>query len=78
MAKAIVFEAPREGYGIDQLRNPITVGELIGFLQDFDENDIVVLSHDNRYTFGSVSTDSASLWKESEDGEWEEKEDIYY
>ena len=55
MKTALVFEARREGYGIDQIRNPITVGELRSFLEDLDDDQIIILSHDNGYTYGSLS-----------------------
>lgn len=71
--KALVFEAPREGYGIDQIRNPMTVGELREFLEDFDDDTLFVLSHDNRYTFGSIDARTqVTTFEETEDGEWEE------
>lgn len=61
--KALVFEAPREGYGIDQIRRPMTVGELKEFLDDFDDDVLFILSHDNGYTYGSI---------DARTGEWEE------
>jgi hypothetical protein len=48
MRKAICFEAYREGYGIDQIADrAMTVGELMEILRDFDDDTLVVLSHDN-------------------------------
>ena len=55
MNTAVVFEAAREGYGIDQVRNPVTVGELIAALAELDEDAIFILSHDNGYTYGSIA-----------------------
>lgn len=55
--QAIVFESVREGYAIDQVRHPITAGELREILEDYDDDDIVIVSHDNDYTFGSISRD---------------------
>ena len=52
--KAVVFEVTREGYDIDQVRRPMTVGELQDILYDLDEETIVILSHDGGYTFGSL------------------------
>lgn len=70
--RAIVFEAAREGYGIEQIRRPMTVGELIGFLQDFDEDTLVILSHDRGYTYGSLDVmTEVTTFEENEDGEWE-------
>ena len=53
MKKAIVFEAARTGYGIDQVE-AITVGDLLEILQDFDPETLFILSHDRGYTFGSI------------------------
>lgn len=71
MRRALVFEASRDGYGIDQIaRNAMTVGDLLGILQDFDEDTLVVLSHDNGYTYGSLP--QWYDWREeNDDGEWE-------
>ena len=33
----------------------MTVGELYGYLQDMGDDDIVVISHDNGYTYGSLN-----------------------
>ena len=66
MSKAVVFEARREGYGIDQVRNPVTVGELIAALQELEDEDaIFILSHDGGYTYGSI----ARCGELQEDGE---------
>lgn len=71
MRKAIVFDAPREGYAIDQVRRPMTVADLIQILDDCNPEDLVILSHDRGYTYGSLET--PSYWEEHEDGEWEEE-----
>lgn len=81
MKKAIVFEAKREGYGIDQIRRPMTVGELKRVLEYYDDDTLFVLSHDNRYTFGSIEADDTediSLFVEGNDGEWEESEEKFW
>lgn len=57
---AIVFEARREGYGIDQLfeghfEEPMTVGCLREILEDLPDDMYFVLSHDNGYTYGSIN-----------------------
>lgn len=72
--KAVVFEAERSGYSIDQVaRRAITVGELISILQDFDEDNLFILSHDNGYTYGNVSIwDMKEYADDNEDGEFEE------
>lgn len=53
--RIIKIEAKREGYSINQVRNTMTVGELIVYLEQFDEDDKVYLSHDNGYTYGGIS-----------------------
>lgn len=56
MAKrVIVFEASRDGYGIDQIESPVTVGELMRMLKDLDEDTPIIMSHDRGYTYGSLS-----------------------
>jgi len=73
MKKALVFEAPREGYGIDQIDSPMTVGELIDFLSDFDPDTLFVLSHDNGYTYGSIDARTqVTTWEEHEPDEYGE------
>lgn len=52
--RVIKIEAKREGYSIAQVSNTMTVGELIAYLEQFDENDKVYLSHDNGYTYGGI------------------------
>ncbi|MCI6363662.1 hypothetical protein [Intestinimonas butyriciproducens] len=54
MAK-LILDTFREGYGVDQIRKTMTVGELIGFLSDFDEDTPVYLGFDNRYTYGGIT-----------------------
>jgi len=34
----LIYNTFREGYSIDQIRRTMTVGELISFLSDFDED----------------------------------------
>lgn len=53
--RAIIFEADRTGYTVDQVKDTcMTVGELMGELECMDEDDIVVISHDNGYTYGGL------------------------
>ena len=73
--KAVVFEAPRQGYEIDQLNSPITVGQLRAILEDYDDDTLFILSHDNRYTYGSISEYGFSEFSEDEDGEWSEDDE---
>ncbi|MDD3404953.1 MAG: hypothetical protein PHH23_01625 [Paludibacteraceae bacterium] len=54
MAKKIKINANREGYSINQIRDTMTVSELISVLQDYDGDALIYLSHDNDYTFGGI------------------------
>ena len=69
MRKAIVFEAPRTGYGIDQIADDaMTVGELKEILEGLDDDTLFVLSHDNGYTYGSIKERQSGMSYEDEDG----------
>lgn len=76
--RALAFSAHRQGYGIDQLYRPTTVGELKRMLDDFDDDTLVVLSHDHDYTFGNIDLDDYAEWVQTtdEDGDedWEKEE----
>ena len=49
------MKAEREGYAPDQIARTMTVGELIEFLNNFDEDEKIYLSHDNGYTYGGIT-----------------------
>lgn len=53
--KSLIYSTFCEGYGPDQVRKTMTVGELIAFLEDYDEDTPVYLSFDNSYTYGGIS-----------------------
>ena len=44
MKEIVYINANREGYGIDQVRHTMTVGELIAYLE-----------HDGGYTYGGIT-----------------------
>ena len=50
----LIYSTFREGYGVDQISRTMTVGELISFLEDYDENTPIYLSFDNGYTYGVI------------------------
>lgn len=54
----LFIEGRREGYATDQVGRTMTVGELIEFLEQFDEEAEVYLNNDNGYTFGSITESS--------------------
>jgi hypothetical protein len=74
-ANALVIEAERTAYSIEQLRGAVTVGDLKMFLEGRDDNEWIVLSHDNGYTYGTLSR-SVSVREYDEDEE-EYSEDEY-
>ena len=64
----VIINARRIGYSPDQCGDTMTVGELIDFLQNFDENAPVYLSHDRGYTYGSITEG------DFEDSEYDDEE----
>lgn len=51
----LIINTLREGYGIDQVRRTMTVGELKEFLEDWDEDTEIYLAFDNGYTYGGIT-----------------------
>ena len=70
--KALLLEANRTGYSIDQIGRTMSVGELIALLEDYDEDTLVYVSNDNGYTFGEVTEYD---FREAEQDEEEDDED---
>ena len=72
---AIIINANREGYGIDQIRSTMTVGKLIDALSDFDEDTPVYIGNDRQsygwYTYGGITMRDI----EETDGEDEEDDE---
>lgn len=59
MAKNVLFiEGRRNGYSPDQCGRTMTVGELIRFLSNYDEDREVFLCNDRGYTYGNITEDS--------------------
>ena len=56
MYNAVMIESNRTGYTTKQCGRTFTVGELIEFLEQFDEELPVYLSNDNGYTYGSIKS----------------------
>ena len=65
--RAIIIEARRSCYSKEEV-NGMTVKELIQYLEEFDEDAMVVLSHDNGYTYGGINERDI---REDEDDEME-------
>ena len=64
----LMIEGRREGYGPDQIRKTMTVGKLMDYLSQFDEETPVILNNDNGYTYGSITYDSFMDGNFDEDG----------
>ena len=64
----LIINTMREAYSTEDVRRTMTVGELKGFLEDFDEDTEIMLSFDNGYTFGGI-TESRIYLEGDED--WE-------
>lgn len=62
--RALFIEGRREGYAVDQILHTMTVGELIMFLEQFDEDAPIYLKNDGGYTYGSITYTS---FEEAED-----------
>ena len=68
MANILMIEGRREAYGAeDLLHKTMTVGELIAYLEQFDDDTKVVLNNDNGYTFGSIDYESFEETEEEEE-----------
>lgn len=72
--KALIMEANRTGYAPDQIYSTMTVGELIAFLSDFDEDMPIYTSQDNGYTYGGIGYENFREEETEEDEEEEEEE----
>ena len=66
----LFIEGRRNGYDTKQCGNTMTVGELIEYLSQFDEETEVFLKNDRGYTFGSI-TESSFEDEESEEEDYE-------
>lgn len=74
--QVVVISAEREGYSFEQIRSTMTAGELIEYLEQFDEDAQVYLSHDNGYTYGGITWDRITEeYTEDEDAEDEDAEE---
>ena len=55
----VIIDAVREGYAPDQIRETLTVGELIEELSDLDPDTPVYLGHDRQsygwYTYSGIT-----------------------
>lgn len=63
----LYIEGRRNGYSPDQCGSTMTVGELIAYLEQFEEDTPVYMSNDNGYTYGSITESSFSEDEEDEE-----------
>lgn len=52
--QVIKIEAQREGYAFNQITSTMTVGELIAYLSQFEDDVKVYISNDGGYTYGGI------------------------
>ena len=71
MANLVFIKGRRDGYAPDQCGHTMTVGELIAYLEDFDEDAKVYLKNDNGYTYGRITQNS---FEEGEGGDEDDEE----
>lgn len=65
----ITLHTSRDAYNKDSVRRTMTVGDLISFLEDFDEDRKIYLSFDNGYTFGGVTEEQFEMSEDEEEDE---------
>lgn len=73
--KALIIDAHRDGYSIDQVYETMTISDLIYRLEDFDGDIPVYISYDRGYTYGGISEDDINLEYVEEEEEYEEEEE---
>ena len=77
MANLVFIKGRRDGYAPDQCGHTMTVGELIAYLEDFDEDAKVYLKNGNGYTYGRITQNSFEEGEgdDEDDDEVDEEED---
>jgi len=55
--KRLVFCTERDCYGVEDIHKTMTVGELRKYLEQFDDDTQLYVSHDKGYTYGAVLED---------------------
>lgn len=64
----LFIEGRRNGYSPEQCGKTMTVGELINWLEQYDEDTEIYLNNDNGYTYGNI-TESSFFEEDPEDDE---------
>lgn len=57
----LIINTMREGYGVDQIKNTMTVADLKALLEDYDDEIPIYLSFDNGYTYGGITEEFFEL-----------------
>lgn len=65
----LIINTMREGYGLDQIKNTMTVAELKALLDDYEDETPIYLSFDNGYTYGGIIEERVEL-AEGDDEEY--------
>lgn len=55
MTEVLYIEGRRNGYTPAQCGRTMTVGDLIAYLEQFDEDTKIYLKNDGGYTYGSIT-----------------------
>lgn len=58
MKMKLYLDGRRNGYSPKQCGRTMTVGELINWLEQFDEDAEVFIRNDNGYTYGNINEQS--------------------
>ena len=75
----LIIDANREGYGTDQIRYTMTVGELMDYLGQYDEKTPVYIGNDKQsrggwYTYGGITEYGISEVDDEDEDEEDEGE----
>lgn len=70
--QVLTIDGRREGYAPSQISSTMTVGELIDYLSQFDEELPVMINNDNGYTYGSIDYDSFREEDDEDEDEYDE------
>ena len=65
----LFIEGRRNGYDPSQCGRTMTVGDLIAYLEQFDEDAEIFLKNDNGYTYGSIDEMSFEEGEDEDENE---------
>ena len=74
MANKVYINGKRNGYATDQCGRTLTVGELIEYLGNFDEDAEVYLKNDRGYTYGSIT--ERDFEEDFDDDDYDDEEEF--